>query len=103
MRQEKTHVNSLRERDVGHENIWILPCLKAVAVAITNEREEFFARFDVAERALHARSDGGGMLLFDTAHHHAEVAGFDDDADAERVDDLLNRLSDLGGEALLYL
>src|SRR5436305_6222801 len=43
------------------------------------------------------------MLFFYTAHHHAEMAGFDDDAHALRLDYLLNTLGDLGGEALLDL
>src|SRR5712691_6551077 len=43
------------------------------------------------------------MLLLDAAHHHAKMAGLDDHPDALRFDYFLNRLGDLGGEALLDL
>src|SRR5215470_10861632 len=43
------------------------------------------------------------MLLLDAAHHHAEMAGFDDYAYALRVDGFLNRLGDLRGETFLDL
>jgi len=43
------------------------------------------------------------MLFFDAAHHHAQVASFDDDADALRFDYFLDGLGDLGGEAFLNL
>src|SRR5271165_4244022 len=43
------------------------------------------------------------MLLFDAAHHHAEVARFNDYAHAQRLNRLLNRLGDLHRQALLHL
>jgi len=43
------------------------------------------------------------MLFFNTAHHHAEMAGFDHYAHALRLDHFLYRLGDLGGKALLNL
>src|SRR5580700_86640 len=43
------------------------------------------------------------MLLFDATHHHAEVTGFDDYADALRLDDFLDGLGNLRGKALLDL
>src|SRR6202034_1514910 len=43
------------------------------------------------------------MLLLNSAHHHAQVTGLDDYADALRFDHLLNGFGDLGGEALLNL
>jgi len=43
------------------------------------------------------------VLFFYAAHHHAEVAGFDDYADALGFDYFLDGLGDLGGEALLNL
>ncbi len=43
------------------------------------------------------------MLLFYAAHHHAEMAGFDDYAYALRLDYFLDGLGDLGGETLLNL
>ena len=43
------------------------------------------------------------MLLFHAAHHHAEMASFDDDAHALRLDYLLDGFGNLGGEAFLNL
>ena len=43
-------------------------------------------------------------LCFSTpAHHHAEVGGLDDDADAARLQRIHDRIGDLVGEALLHL
>jgi len=72
--------------------------------ALTDERQELGARFvRIAEATEHGGSDGFRMLLLDAAHHHAQVAGFNDDANALRLDNFLNGFGDLGGEALLYL
>ena len=43
-------------------------------------------RASLAERAEHRARDGERVLLLDAAHRHAEVRGFDDDGDAERLD-----------------
>ncbi len=43
------------------------------------------------------------MLLFDAAHHHAEVLGLEDDGDALGVDGVGDGVGDLAGEALLHL
>jgi len=43
------------------------------------------------------------MLFLYAAHHHAQMAGFDDYADALRFDDFLDGLGNLGSEALLNL
>src|SRR4051812_16914903 len=43
------------------------------------------------------------MLLFNAAHHHAEMAGFDDDTLTLRLDGLLNAFSNLHREAFLHL
>ena len=43
------------------------------------------------------------MLLFDAAHHHAQMAGLDDHAYALRFDDLLDSFGNLRGETLLNL
>ena len=43
------------------------------------------------------------MLFFDTPHHHAQVTCFDYDADALRIDRLLNSFCDLRGQAFLNL
>src|SRR6185369_13036983 len=45
--------------------------------SIANQREEFGpCLLFLAEAAQHGRSYRGRVLLFDTAHHHAEVPGF---------------------------
>src|ERR1700722_7085327 len=72
--------------------------------ALANQGKEFRTRFFfVAEAAQHGRGDGGGMLLFHAAHHHAEMTGFDDHANTLGLDYFLNGLGDLGGETLLNL
>ncbi len=43
------------------------------------------------------------MLLFDAAHHHAEMLGFEDDGYALRVDGVGDGFAYLTGEALLDL
>src|SRR5580704_17485294 len=69
-----------------------------------DQREEFVAGLLVfAEVAQHGARGRGGVLFFDAAHYHAEMAGFDDDADAGRVEFLLDGGCDLAGEALLNL
>ena len=57
----------------------------------------------MAERAKHGAGDGLAVLLFHAAHLHAEVAGFNDDADAFGTDFFFDGLSDLAGHALLNL
>src|ERR1700757_1631862 len=72
--------------------------------ALADQGEEFGAGFfRVAEAAQHRTGDGRGVLLFYAAHHHAEMARFDDHADALRLNNFLDGLGDLGGEALLNL
>lgn len=43
------------------------------------------------------------MLLLYSTHHHAEVAGLNHHADALGMDGILDGLSNLRGQALLYL
>ncbi len=43
------------------------------------------------------------MLLLDPAHHHAKMACLDDDADADGLQNRLQRIADLLTEALLCL
>src|SRR5438067_1032947 len=57
----------------------------------------------VTESAEHGASDGLPMLLFHSAHLHAEMAGFDNHADTLRSDFFLDGLGDLAGKALLNL
>ena len=57
----------------------------------------------LAEAAQHGGSHGGGVLLFDAAHHHAKMARLNDHAHTLRLDRLLNGLGNLRGQALLNL
>ena len=57
----------------------------------------------VAKRAEHRARDGERVLLLDAAHRHAEVRGFADHRDAERIDLLADRLGDLVRHPLLDL
>src|SRR6201981_3612334 len=69
---------------------------------IPNQRQEFRARLLLfAETAEHGGGHGGGMLLFYPAHHHAEMAGFNHDADALRLDSFFNGLGNFRGPTLL--
>ena len=68
-----------------------------------NQGEEFLTRLLRAEGAEHGRGDGGGVLFLDPAHHHAQVASLDHDADALRLDGFLDGLCDLHSQALLHL
>lgn len=47
--------------------------------------------------------DDLGTLLFDSSHDHAEVRGFDDDADAARLEEGIERIADLLSESFLDL
>src|SRR5579883_2515825 len=76
---------------------------EVVRGALADEGEEFVAGVLPLEDADHGRCHCGGVLLLDAAHHHAEVAGFDDHADALRRDDVLNGVGNLAGEAFLHL
>src|SRR5579862_4997104 len=71
--------------------------------AFADEGEEFVAGVLLLEDADHGRGDRRGVLLLDAAHHHAEVAGFDDNSHALRGDDVLDGVGDLTREALLHL
>jgi hypothetical protein len=72
--------------------------------ALADQGEELGSGFFfLAETAEHRGRHGGGVLLLDSAHHHAQVAGFDDNADALGFDYFLDGFGDLGGEALLNL
>src|SRR5438552_9628329 len=69
-----------------------------------HEREKLVAGLlIVTESAEHGASDGLPMLLFHSAHLHAEMAGFDNHADTLRSDFFLDGLGDLAGKALLNL
>ena len=71
---------------------------------VADQRQEFRARFlFFAEAAQHGRSHGGGVLLFDSAHHHAEMPRFNHDAYSLRFDRILDGFCDLRGQTLLNL
>src|SRR5215831_17964026 len=55
------------------------------------------------EAAEHAARYHAHAGLVDTARGHALVSGIDDDADAARLQHLLDRVGDLGGQLLLDL
>lgn len=57
----------------------------------------------VLEAAKGAAGDRGGTRLFDTTHHHAQVARLHDNNDALRIEDFHDSVGDLRGEALLDL
>src|ERR1700674_416197 len=72
--------------------------------SLADQRQEFSSRFFfVAEAAEHGRRYRGRMLFLDAAHHHAQMAGLDDYADALRFDGVLDRLRNLRGQPLLDL
>src|SRR5258707_6050681 len=77
---------------------------RSSAGLIAHERQEFVAGlFVVAERAEHGASNSLAVLLFHAAHLHAQVARFDDYADALRRDFFLDGFGDLAGHAFLNL
>lgn len=55
------------------------------------------------ENAREGRCSGDGVGFLHTAHGHAGVHGFDDHGDTQRVQGLLDAITDLLGEAFLYL
>ncbi len=57
----------------------------------------------MAKCAEHGAGNGLAVLLFDAAHLHAEVASFDDDADALRRNFFFDGLGDLACHAFLNL
>src|SRR5208282_2197088 len=72
--------------------------------ALADQGQEFGSCFlFVAEAAKHGRGYRRRMLFLYAAHHHAEMPGLDDHADALGLDGVLDRLGDLRGQALLDL
>ena len=55
------------------------------------------------ECAKHGTGDSERGLLFNAAHHHAEVLGLEDDTDTQGVNCALNGFGDLASETLLHL
>src|SRR5208282_6558638 len=72
--------------------------------ALADQGQEFGSGFlFVAEAAEHGRRYRRRMLFLDASHHHAEMPGLDDHADALGIDSVLDGLGDLRGQALLDL
>src|SRR5215472_8292471 len=79
-------------------------CFPRSRLLAFDEGEKFVAGLLVfAEGAEHGAGDGGGLLLFDATHDHAEMAGFDDDANAFGAELFFDGAGDLISEALLNL
>src|SRR5260370_7531727 len=75
-----------------------------LGILAAHESEKFVAcLLIVTESTKHGAGDGLAMLLFHAAHLHAQMAGFDDYADALRSDFFLDGLRDLAVHALLNL
>ena len=81
----------------------MLSSLDAVR-SLADEREEFGARFFLgAEATQHRRRYRRRMLFLDAAHHHAQMSRLDDNADALRLDGVLDGFGNLGSQPLLDL
>ena len=77
---------------------------RMLRVRTVDKPEEFVAGGGGTEEgAQHGGCDHAAVLFFDAAHHHAEVMAFHDDADAFRIDFLLDIGGNLLGEAFLDL
>lgn len=75
-----------------------------LSVVDADKIEEFIASLGLAlETAEDAAGDCAGSCLFDTAHHHAQVARFHDDGDTLGLEDFHNGVSDFFGQTFLDL
>jgi len=69
-----------------------------------HQGEELVARFfTLAKTTEHSARDRSGMLLFNAAHHHAEMLCFEDDGYSLRMNGVGDGFADLAGEAFLDL
>ena len=69
-----------------------------------NERQKLVPSLELAlECAKHGAGNSERGLLFNAAHHHAEVLGLEDDTDTQGVNCALNGFGDLASETLLHL
>src|SRR5688572_4015280 len=72
--------------------------------AVVRQVEEFLARLRIVpEHAAQCGRDGLGVLFLYSAHHHAQMVSFDDDADTEWIQNLAQGFGNLLGETLLHL
>ena len=96
--------NNIRHSEIEQALISVLPkALDAIGL-IPDQRQEFRTGFLlIAEAAEHRRGYCRRVLLFYSAHHHAKVAGFNDNAHSLRFDGFLNRLGNLGSQPFLDL
>ena len=76
---------------------WYEPCdtkprmsFSGAWLLLPDEGKEFGSGFFLAEAADHGGGYGGRVLLLNSAHHHAQVAGFDNYAYALRRDRFLD-------------
>src|SRR5271165_6026606 len=70
---------------------------------LANQRKEFIAGFLFLELSQHRAGYRARVLLLNSAHHHTQVLGFQNHADAKRFELLQQALSDLLGQAFLNL
>src|ERR1022692_2763071 len=72
--------------------------------SLADQRQEFGSCFlFAAEATEHGRSYRRRMLFLDATHHHAQMPGLDDNADALGLDGALDGLRNLRGQAFLDL
>ena len=70
----------------------------------SDQLQEFLAGAGILfEGSFHVTGDDASTLLFYAAHDHAEVRGFDDDADAAGLQKGIESVTDLLSESFLYL
>src|SRR5262245_57602686 len=77
---------------------------RASVLPVADKSQKLFAGFfGCPEAAQHMGRNGGRMLFLYAAHHHAQVAGFNHHAHAQRLDGVLDGFGDLHGQAFLHL
>src|SRR4029077_1056237 len=80
----------------------VIPELERTGSSV-NKREKLVSGLFLAKSTQHGGRYCGGVLLFDSAHHHAQMPRFNDYPHALRSDSTLNRFSNLCRETLLHL
>src|SRR5574338_1367433 len=71
--------------------------------SLPNQGKKLISGLFLSERSQHRGRDGGRVLLFNSAHHHTEVSGLNDNSNTERINRSLQRFSDLSCQTLLHL
>src|SRR5450759_3239594 len=72
-------------------------------VSCVNKREKLVPGFFGTESTQHGGRYCRGVLLLNSAHHHAQMSRFNDHSHALRFDSTVNRFSNLCCETLLHL